>query len=780
MKIKTIGFAALLLGSSQAVMAASFPISNIRIDGLQRVSSGTVFNVLPLGPNDSLDESSLNQAGEALYHTGLFDDVSFSRQGSNLLIHVTERPSVARIHITGNKQIPTDNLIKGLAQAGIVRGQVLQRSTLNDVQQQLENEYQSQGRFNAQIKTSIKKLNANNVQVNININEGGTARIREINFVGNHAFSDGELRRQLSLADHPGWFFGWFSHNGYTHDAFDKDLDSLKSFYQDRGYANFRVTSSQVSISPDLANIYVNVNVDEGARYTISKIAFSGRLGMDESQIRKLISAKPGQVYNQSQLDDSAQAIKQALGNEGYAFAKVNVVPETDDTNDTATAVFNIDPGHRAYVRRINFIGNTTTEDQVLRREMVQMEGSPASSQNIQLSRLALQRLGFFSDVEEKTVPVPGHPDEVDVDYTVKEQPSGSISASLGFAQSEGLIYGLSLSQPNFLGTGNEVDVGASRSDYYTNLNFAYTNPYWTLSGISRGYNLYYNKYDYDNNDTDVSAFSSNAFGGGVNFGYPISDLSRMNFGLGAEHRDIKSYRETPWEIYDYIKQHGRHYNDYTLSASWTRNNLNYGIMPTAGSNQQLSLEATGPGSDVQYYKLTYNGQKLFELTPGWSLKFGTQLGYGHGYGKTSIFPFFENYYAGGLGSVRGFRSQALGQRTTRRNDGDRYTLGGNILVSGSADLIFPTPFVHNNRRVQTSVFVDAGNTYLSKCYSTAGGPQSSCQSGVHLNQMNVAAGISLNWLTAIGPLSFSVSRPIHKANNAASQFFQFSLGQTF
>lgn len=780
MKIKTIGLAALLLGGSQAAFAASFPISDIRIEGLQRVSSGTIFNVLPFNSNQSLDENSLGKAGQALYGTGLFDDIRFDQQGNQLVIRVKERPSIASIKITGNKQISTDNLKKGLSQAGVIEGQVLQRSTLDEVQQELESVYQGQGRYNAQIKTSVVNLNANSVQVNININEGGTARIRQINFVGNHAFDDDTLRRQLQLADHPSWFFGWFSHNKFSHDALNSDLDRVRNYYLDRGYVNFNITSTQVSITPDKADIYINVNVNEGARYTINNINFSGKLEMDENQARSLVTAKKGEVYNQATLNSSAEAIRQVLGNEGYAFAKVDAVPHTNDGNDTVDVSFNVDPGQRAYVRRISFSGNTTTQDEVLRREMVQSEGSPASSENIKASKTRLERLGFFSTVDEKTVPVPGHPDQVDVDYTVKEQPSGSISASLGFAQSEGLIYGASLSQSNFLGTGNQVDIGATRSDYYTNVNFSYTNPYWTMSGISRGFNLYYRKVDYDYDDADVSAYSSNAIGGGVNFGYPISDLSRLNFGVGLEHMTLDSYHETPWEIYQYIKDEGDSFTDYTLSASWTRNNLNRSVMPTAGSYQRLSLEGTGPGSDVEYYKLRYRAQKLFALTPDeWSLKFSTNIGYADSYGKTDVYPFFENFYSGGLGSVRGFRSNALGQRTTKRNDGDNYTLGGNVLVEGSAEVLFPTPFIEDHRQVQTSVFIDGGNTYLTDCYAT-GGHGSECNSGVDLGEMNLAAGISLNWLTAIGPLSFSVAKPIHKANHASTQFFQFSLGQTF
>lgn len=403
MKKKTLGLAAaLLLGSTQMASAAPFDVSNIRVEGLKRVSSGTVLNALPFQAHQRLDDAQISQAGQALFKTGLFDDVNFVREGNVLVVRVAERPIVARLEIKGNRQLSTEDLKKGLSQSGISEGQVLQRSTLNEVQRELERLYQSQGRYNAAIRTSMTSMADNRVQVNIDINEGASARIRQINLVGNHAFNDETLRKQFELADKPGWFFGLFSSDRYSRDAMTADLDRLRSFYLDKGYVNFNVTSTQVSISPDKADVYITVNIEEGQRYTLGNIGFSGKLGMSEDEARKLLTVSTGQVFNQTELQKTTEALRLALGNSGYTFAKVDAVPTVHSSDDRVDIAFNIDPGQRAYVRRVAFRGNTTTADEVLRREMVQLEGAPASSDSIRTSRERLQRLGFFSQVEDR------------------------------------------------------------------------------------------------------------------------------------------------------------------------------------------------------------------------------------------------------------------------------------------------------------------------------------------------------------------------------------------
>lgn len=777
MKLKTIGLAALLLGSTQMAQAAPFTVSDIRVEGLQRVSAASVFNAFPVSANERADDRQLADAAKQLFDTGLFEDVSLARDDDVLIIRVEERPSISRVEIDGNSQISDEDLRKGLSDLGLAEGQVLQRASLEEVQRQLEQLYQSQGRYSASIDASVEPVDRNRVQVNINVNEGNVTKIRQINIVGNQAFDDETLRELMQLEDRPGWLFGWFSNDEYSREKLSGDLESLRSYYLDRGYVNFAITSTQVAISPDKSKIFVTVNVDEGKRYRIDEIGFAGDLKIAESTARSLITAETGDIYSRSALTESAEALRQKLGAEGFAFATVESVPEVDADSDTVDVTFLVKPGRRAYVRRINFKGNTTTQDEVLRREMTQMEGAPASTDKISQSKQRLERLGFFRQVDVETRPVADEPNQVDVTYNVEEQPSGSISASVGFSQTAGVIYGASLSQKNFLGTGNKVNVGAQRSDTYTNLNFGFTDPYWTLDGISRGYNLFYRETDYE--DSDISTYSTDSYGGSINFGYPINDLSRLNFGVGLEELSVETYDDTPLEIVEYVDSQGEDATSYKLTASWTRNNLNRGILPTAGSYQRVSLETAVPGSDAEYYKLRYSGQKLFELSPDWSLKFASTLGYADSI-DNDPYPFYENFYAGGLGSVRGYSGNTLGPKTTDPAGGSEDTLGGNVLLEGSVELIYPFPFVEDRRSLQTTVFLDAGNTYLTECYDLPEGYESNCESGVRLGDLRYSAGLGLSWLTPVGPLTFSVAQPLNAKDDDESQVFQFSLGQTF
>ncbi|MEC9484087.1 MAG: outer membrane protein assembly factor BamA [Halomonas sp.] len=774
MKLKNIGLAALLATSTQTALAANFTVSDIRVEGLQRVSAASVFNAFPVSANESVDDRELAAAAKQLFETGLFEDIRLARDGDVLVIQVVERPSISRIEIEGNSQIAEEDLLKGMSEAGLAEGQVLQRASLDEVERQLEQLYQSQGRYSASVETEVEEVDRNRVQVNIDVNEGTVAKIRQINIVGNQAFDDETLRELIQLEDRPGWFFGWFSDDEYSREKLAGDLESLRSYYLDRGYVNFVIESTQVAISPDKSKIYVTVNVDEGQRYRIDDIGFAGELTLDESEARSLVKAESGDIYSRSVLTESAEALRQALGARGFAFANVQSVPEVDANGETVDVTFRVEPGRRVYVRRIAFEGNTTTQDEVLRRELVQMEGAPASTDKISQSRQRLERLGFFRQVDVETRPVAGEPDLVDVTYNVEEQPSGSISASVGYSQSAGVIYGASLSQKNFLGTGNQVNVGAQRSDTYTNVNFGFTDPYWTLSGISRGYNVFYRETDYE--DSDISTYSTDAYGGSIDFGYPINELSRLNFGVGLENISVETYSDTPDEIVEYVDDQGEDAMVYKLTASWTRNNLNRGIMPTEGSYQRLALETAVPGSDVEYYKLRYRGQKLFEIDPGWSLKFSTSLGYADTIGNDP-YPFYETFYAGGLGSVRGFAGNTLGPATTGGDDDD--TLGGNVLIEGTAELIYPFPWVEDRRSLQTSVFFDAGNTFLTECYDTASG-ESNCESGVDPGELRYSVGLGLSWLTPVGPLTFSVAKPLNDEDGDDVQTFQFSLGQTF
>lgn len=781
MKIKTIGLAALLLAGASVAQAESFDVADIRVEGLQRISAASVFNAFPVTARDRVDERELAEAARELFATGLFEDVRLAREGDVLIIQVVERPTISRLNIDGNRQLDEDQLRQGLREAGLEEGQVLQLSTLEEIERELEGVYQAQGRYSANIETSVREIDEGRVQVDIEIDEGAVAKIRQINIVGNRAFDDETLREVFELNDRPGRIFGWFSKDEYSREALAGDLERLRSFYLDRGYVNFNVESTQVSISPDKSEIFVTINVNEGAEYRLGDVRFVGDLTISEREARELLEVTPGETFSRSDVTASTEALRARLGADGFAFASVDGIPETSADGETVDLVFRVDPGRRAYVRRIEFVGNTTTMDEVLRREMTQMEGAPASTDAISQSQQRLERLGFFKQVEVETQPVAGEPDKLDVTYSVEEQPSGSISASIGFSQSAGVIYGVGLSQSNFLGTGNRVNIGAQRSDTFTSINFGFTDPYWTMDGISRGYNLYYRESDYE--DSDISTYSTDAYGAGINFGYPINEITRLNFGTAVEDLTIKTYNDTASEIKRYVDEQGADAQALKLTASWTRNNLNRGIMPTDGSYQRLSLETAVPGSDAEYAKLRAQARQLFALDDNhdWALKFSGELGYADTLGGNDPYPFYENFYAGGLGSVRGFTGNTLGQPTTPSGNSTRdRTLGGNMLVQGSAELIFPTPFVGDQRTVQSSLFVDGGNTFLTDCYPVEDGRTSSCNSGVDLGDLRYSVGLGLSWLTPVGPLTFSVAEPLNDESGDDTQFFQFSLGQTF
>ncbi|MBE0489591.1 MAG: outer membrane protein assembly factor BamA [Halomonas sp.] len=772
--------AALLLVGAGTAQAQPFEVSDIRVEGLQRVSAASVFNAFPVSARDRVDDRELADATRSLFATGLFEDIRLARDGDVLIIQVVERPTISRLNISGNRQIGDEELRQGLRQAGLAEGEVLQLSTLEEIQRELEGVYQGQGRYSASIETSVREIDEGRVQVDVEINEGAVARIRQINLVGNRAFDDDTLLDVFELNDRPGRLFGWFSRDEYSREALAGDLERLRSFYLDRGYVNFNVESTQVSISPDKSQIFITVNVDEGRQYRIGDVRFVGDLQISEREARELLEVAPGEVFSRSDVTASSEALRARLGAEGFAFASVDGIPEVSADGDAVDLALRVDAGRRAYVRRIEFIGNTTTQDEVLRREMIQMEGAPASTQSITQSRQRLERLGFFRQVDVETRPVAGEPDKLDVTYTVEEQPSGSISASVGFSQSAGIIYGVGLSQTNFLGTGNRVNVGAQRSDTFTSVNFGFTDPYWTLDGISRGYNLYYRETDFE--DSDISTYSTDAYGAGINFGYPINEITRLNFGTAVEDLTIKTFRDTAQEITQYVDDQGADAQALKLTASWTRNNLNRGIMPTAGNYQRLSLETAVPGSDAEYYKLRGQARQLFPLDDNhdWALKFSGELGYADVVGNDP-YPFYENFFAGGLGSVRGFTANTLGQRTTPPETGGRdRTLGGNVLVQGSAELLFPLPFIEDRRSLQTSLFVDAGNTFLTDCLDVPEGTASNCSSGVDLGDLRYSVGVGLSWLTPVGPLTFSVAEPINDESGDDTQFFQFSLGQTF
>ena len=778
---------ALLLNASLA-HAQGFKIADIRINGLQRVSAGSVFGALPLNVGEQIDDQQLVESTRALFKTGFFQDIQLGRDGDVLVITVVERPSIASIDIEGNKAISTDDLMKGLKQSGLAEGEVFQRATLEGVRNELLRQYVAQGRYSAAVDAEVVAQPRNRVGLKIKIDEGEVAAIKHINVVGNSVFDQAELDDQFTLKT-SNWLSFFKNDDKYAREKLSGDLERLRSYYMDRGYINMEIVSTQVSISPDKKQVFITVNINEGTKYTVRDIKLRGDLKVPEDQITALLLVQKGQVFSRKLMTSTSDLITRRLGNEGYTFANVNAVPTPSKDDNTVDIEFVVDPGKRAYANRINFRGNTKTEDQVLRREMRQMEGGWASTYLIDQSKTRLERLGYFKEVNVETPAVAGVDDQVDVNYSVEEQSSGSITASVGFAQSAGLILGGSITQNNFLGTGNSASLGLTRSEYQSKYNIGFTDPYFTKDGVSLGYNAFYNKTDYnDYYDDGVSYYSINSYGAGATLGYPINETSRISFGLTAQHDSIEPGTYSPDEIYDFIDREGKEFTNFKANLGWSESTLNKGILATRGYSQNLNLMVTVPGSDLSFYKIDYTGQTFLPVSASTSLRFHTKLGYGNGYGSTDGLPFYENYTAGGEGTVRGFESGTLGPRNTPAtgtyssagqayySDRDTEALGGNIMITGGVEYLFPMPFIKDNKSLRTSLFWDVGSVYSDKCYlSTTTG----CD-GVDLSQMASSVGVGVTWYSPMGPLSVNLALPIRKPDDAETQVFQFSMGQTF
>lgn len=764
------------------VHAESFTITDIRVNGLQRVSAGSVFGALPLNVGDAVDDRRLVDATRSLFKTGFFQDIHLGRDGNVLVIDLVERPSISAIEIAGNKAINTDDLLKGLKKSGLAEGEIFQQATLEGVRNELQRQYVAQGRYSATIETKVVPQPRNRVSLKIDINEGTVAAIQHINIVGNKVFSTDELTALFELRT-TNWLSFFRNDDKYSREKLSGDLERLRSYYLDRGYINMDISSTQVSITPDKKHVYVTVNVNEGEKYRIRDVKLVGDLRVPEEEVRQLLLVKEGQIFSRKVMTSTSELITRRLGNEGYTFANVNGIPQPHDEDHTVSLTFAVNPGKRAYVNRINFRGNTKTEDEVLRREMRQMEGGWASTYLIDQSKTRLERLGYFKEVNVETPQVPGSDDLVDVNYSVEEQPSGSVSASVGFAQSSGLILGGSISQNNFLGTGNKVNVGLTKSDYQTRYNFGFTNPYWTTDGVSLGYNMFYRTTDYSNLNVNMSSYSVDSMGAGVNLGYPISETARLNYGLSVQQDKIGTGTYTVQEIHDFIAQEGSSFNTFKGSIGWSESTLNRGTFASRGYSQSLTGEITLPGSDLSFYRIDYNGQVFKPLwKKDYALRFHTHLGYADSFENTSKLPFYENYFAGGFSSVRGFRDNSMGPRSTpNANDPNKspQPFGGNVLVTGGAELLFPTPFIKDQRSLRTVLFWDAGSVFDTNC-SAAQKKRGESGCNLSLSDMGSTVGVGINWLTAMGPLSFSLGMPIKQPSNADTQVFQFSLGQSF
>lgn len=755
---KTLVLLLLLAPFCQSLMAfESFIIKDIRIDGLQRISAGTVFSYLPIKVNEEFDNKKSSQSIKALFSTGFFKDVSLKREGDVLVVEVVERPSIASIDISGNKDIDKDQLLDGLKNVGLAEGRVFNRSLLDKVEQELRRQYFSNGKYGVKIKTSISPLERNRVAVFLKISEGKAAKIREINIIGNNVFSNKTLTKLFTLST-PTTFSSYTGNDQYSKQKLAADLEVLRSHYLNQGYINFQIKSTQVSISADKKFIFITINIDEGEQFRIKELKLAGQLIVAEELVKQF-TVYPGEIYSQKDVSRTVNKLSDRLGDEGYAFANVNTVPDIDDKTKEVSLTFFIDPGKRVYVRRINMSGNLKTSDTVLRREMRQMEGGWFSTKKVNRSRTRLDRLGYFEEVNLETPVVPGSTDQVDVNYKVTERPSGNFLASIGYSQSGGVILSGSINQENFLGTGKRVGISANNSDINTGYSITYHNPYYTVDGVSRGFALSSQKTDAV--EANLADYITDTKQASTNYGIPINENNRINFSLAYAKTDLTVIDTTFSPAVDFQNKFGNSYDTLTLGVGLSYDTRNKAIFATKGTYHALSAEFTVPGLDLEYYKLSYQQKRYIPLSKQLTLLMRGEIAYGDGYGENESLPFFENFFAGGVRSVRGYEDNSLSDTA-----GANVPTGGNLKTVGAIELLFPPPFATDTKAVRMSVFFDAGYAF----------------SGVDafdVKELRGSAGLSLSWLSPVGPLIFSLAAPINDRPADDTQAFQFSLGGT-
>jgi outer membrane protein insertion porin family len=737
----------------------AFSVSDIKVEGLQRISQGTVFNYLPVEIGEKIDSTKTRQIISTLYKTGFFKDIVLQRDGDTLIVKVKERPSIASITITGNDELRTDDLQKGLKKAGLVEGRILDSSLLDRIKQDLQRQYFVRGYYAVEIDTEVKPTGENQVDVTIKIQEGEVALIRQINIIGAKAFNEDDLLDQFQLGIPP--FYAVFSdRDQYSRQKLSADIETLKSYYLDRGYINFNVESTQVTITPEKTSVFITLNINEGEQFTIKSLDLAGDLIVPREELQALITVKPGDVFSRRKVNAISTAISDRLGDEGYAFANVNAIPEIDNKNKVVGLTFFVDPGKRVYVRRIDIKGNEKTEDEVIRREFRQMEGAWLSTSKLNRSQVRVQRLGYLDQVTMETPMVPGTNDQVDVNMSVNERPSGSLMVGIGYSGSEGMLLNASVSQDNFLGTGKRVSTEVNTSKANKVYSFSHTDPYYTLDGISRSMRLSYRKTDAA--QANLANYLADVWGGSITYGIPMSEYDTVRLGVGYDKTSIKTTTFTPQSYLDFLSANTDNFDVYKLSLGWTHDTRNKTIFPTEGMLESLSTDVALPAGGLNFYKVTSRSRWFQPLSKTFTSSFQLELNYGDSYGHTTELPFFERFYAGGAHSVRGYRANSLGPRENSVN------LGGDFRVVGNAELIFPPPFSEGeNSTVRMSLFWDIGNVFENiNAYQTS--------------ELRQSTGMSLIWLSPIGPLSFSLSRPLNDKPGDTTEVFQFTLGTLF
>jgi outer membrane protein insertion porin family len=752
------GLAAALAASAAAALDP-FVVRDIRVEGIQRTEAGTVFSYLPVKVGDTLTDDKAIQAIKSLFGTGFFKDVRLEAEGDVLVVLVEERPAIASLEFSGTKAFDKEQLRKGLREVGLSESRIFDRSLVERAEQELKRQYLSQGYYAAQITTTVTPLERNRVGITFAVDEGNIAKIKQINIVGAKAFKEKDLLDLFNLRT-PGWLTWYTKNDQYSKQKLSGDLETLRSHYLDRGYMEFNVESTQVSISPDKQDIYITVNVSEGDQYSVSSVKLAGELLLPEDELLKLVTVKPGSLFSREQVTTTTKAISERLSNDGYAFANVNAAPEVDKEKKQVAFTLFVDPGRRVYVRRIQVVGNTRTRDEVIRREMRQMEAAWYDGEKINKSRSRVDKLGYFEEVAVETPAVPGTTDQVDVNVTVKEKPTGNLMLGAGLSSSEGLVFSGNLQQQNLFGSGKHVGIGFNTSKINKQYSFSYTDPFYTVDGISRGFDIY--KRDINTTaSTTVASYDTKSFGGGVRYGFPIGEDDTINFGIAGDSTKIRPTNYTPQRFKDFIDKYGDTFSGLIATLGWAKDTLDSRIYPMKGHVAKIGGEMAFGGS-LRYYRANFQYQRYFPIGRDYALMLNGEFGYADGMGGRPL-PFYKYYYAGGVSSVRGYKASSLGPIDTATED----RIGGDRRVVANAEFLFPMPGGGKDKSLRLGAFVDAGQVY-------------GVGEKFDLGDLRYSAGLSLAWTSPLGPLKFSLGQPLNKKGDDKTQRLQFQMGTLF
>lgn len=775
-----------------AALAVDFVVRDMRVEGLQRISEGTVFNYLPINVGDTVDDIRIQEAMRALYSQQLFDDIEMRRDGDTLIIAVKERPSIEDFTIEGNKDIKTEDLMESLRGVGLARGRTFDRSVLDEVTQFLKEQYYDRGKYAVVVNTDVMDRPNNTVRVSIEVKEGERAKIRQVNIIGNRSFDEKTIREDFEL-DTANWLSWIRQDDRYAKESLGGDLETLRSFYMDRGYADFRIESTQVAISPNKKDIYVTINLHEGKQYKISDTKVVGKMVIPEEQLSGLILAKPGSTFNLQLLTQSMELMEFRLGEQGYSNAEIEPVPELDHEKKEASVTFFVDPGSRVYVRRIIFKNIDQVDDEVLRREMRQAEGAYLSNRLVDRSRIRLQRLPYIEKVGVENVPVPGSPDLVDIEFDIEYRMPGQFSGGLGFSESQGLILNGSIVHTNFLGSGNRVALQVSTGSFSTLYRLSHTDPYTTRNGVRRTVSV--NFRDITQFTSASSDFSTTNIGATIEYGYPISEYQSLSLGISFNRAELLASSRSSQQAQDWVLNNGNQFTDevspgvvftgtefdtYELIAGWSYDSRNRSLFADRGSRQQLFLSYALPGSGVEYYTVRHNFTKYIPLFGRWTIRLNSELGFGEALGDTTALPPYKQFFSGGPQSVRGYKESWLGPRDSFGNP-----YGGNVLVAGQVELIIPLP-AKLSGSTRASIFYDIGNVFNSgevEFTDKLGAPISYKPD---FNELKTSVGVAVQWLAPMGLFRFSYAVPLNefKGNDRfygdVIEGFQFSIGQAF